>query len=266
MYEVLFVRFGLSVQNPILKPIQDSKNYFYNKGISLLPKNNAEKAYWYYLLQFYPIGLESSSKERGSFGKNYGVKFTKDILNNIFINMDILNRNDMTYDNKYIKDKLVWSYFNAYEEMVHNFHISPNARFLELEAMVKVRDKRVGERMLLVYKMAKAFYSNPKYKNEVKNELLSNHRMKKEHYKALFDNIMIVMASRMHNEIFLCTNIDDQLLIKDMKLYKNKLQEMIYENKLKEADIKHLKYLINIKLIKLIEKISGKCEEGLGNE
>ena len=51
-----------------------------------------------------------------------------------------------------------------------------------------------------------------------------------------------------------------------LKLYKNKLQEMIYENKLKEADIKHLKYLINIKLIKLIEKISGKCEEGLGNE
>lgn len=56
--------------NPLLKPIFFVRDSLYNKGISYLPKNDAEKYVWWYYIKFMPF-ISSKSKMNTSNPQKY---------------------------------------------------------------------------------------------------------------------------------------------------------------------------------------------------
>jgi len=112
MYEVVLVKSGISFTNPILKPFQIPKEYFYYKGIDKLPKDDADRVYWYQMTIFYPIAYEISTSgyKTGNVTHNYGKEFTSKLLNDISVNLEILSKYKLSdYENNvYLQKKLLW--------------------------------------------------------------------------------------------------------------------------------------------------------------
>ena len=265
MYEVLAIKLGFDFRNPILKPLQNIKEYFYNKGLDKFSNTEGERAYWFGQLMFYPIDLSMNSKkmETGSVAKNYGVEFATKYLENLYINLELLSKYSVSdYENKYIKDKLVWIYFMMFSSYVDNYHLIENNILYSNEALLEIRNSDKFLIVKNVYDGAKLFFRNKRYKKEFNKDILEEPRREREFYKTFFNTNTRILYHLMFHQMFRCNNKIGEVLIIDFKRYKINLERIIDE---KNLDLKNLSFLLSIiktKFIKQEQKIINQCNKG----
>jgi len=261
LYEIVGIRLGLSFQNPILKPIQIAKEHFYYKGIEKFPKDEAERAYWYGMIIFYPIGVERSLNklENGAIARDNGVEFAKDLLKNLYMNLELLANHKITdYENEYIKKNIAWQFLMMFNQYVHNLHLNPKYGFSKAKILESVSNNKITK-LLSVYSFSKTFFKNEKYQKEIEEHLLSKPRHYRLYNEIFFDANIMILYNRMYHFRFSCDETIDKVLMRDYLHYKSKLQEIIDENKLKQKSIKYLKSILAIKFVKQEQEAIDEC-------
>ncbi|AXH15187.1 hypothetical protein CP985_09730 [Malaciobacter mytili LMG 24559] len=261
VYETLAVKLGISFQNPILKPIQKSKEYFYYKGKGIFPKDDAEIVYWNLLINFYPklYSINQNRKFPGELVTKYGLDFTSKLLDEILENLEILSKYEIKdyKNNKFIRNKTIWLTSYIFDIYIYNFHLLNDVFFYENKVYNEAKDDEKIKKVILAYKFYKNIFQKEVYQKEINLSSSKYEAYRTIHYTTLFvANSLILFNSISHLRID-C----NKELIEDFKFYKSKIKEQILKDKdltVKEKD--NINFIINeIHFIKVVENIVTQC-------
>lgn len=89
-YGFLVKTLGIDFQNKLISPIKNFRDYFYHKGLSNLPKDEAERAIWFSIFEqkLYNFSVKGGY---GALEKRYGATFAKKFINDIYKNIEIFS-------------------------------------------------------------------------------------------------------------------------------------------------------------------------------
>ena len=259
MYEVIAVQLGISFTNPILKPLQMPKEYFYNKGIKKLPKNDADKVYWYQMLIYYPIvyELNTSGYEVGNVTHNYGIAFTENLLNDIYINLEILSKYELSdyKNNEYIQKKLLWLTSEMFDIYVYNYHRLDYTTFNGWKAIDEARNDEKIKELVFVYQFIKDIFNKSYYQEDFNKYILSKVEYKLDYYQTFFDATTLLLYNRISHQRFNCNNDFDKKLMENFLNFEFLIRQLMKNHEFKQSKINHLNVLLNKTVFIQQEKI-----------
>ena len=265
MYETSLVKLGISFANPILRPFQIPKEYFYNKGVEYLPKNDADRVYWYALLMYYPISYEihTSDYSEGDISKNYGKTFTKSLLNDIYKNLEVLAKYELSdfEQNKYIQKKLTWLTNFMFETYVYNYHLLEDSHFYTNKVLREAQNTEKINKLIKVYNFMKTIFNKGIYKsNFFTRDIIKIPKYEQYFYESFFESNALVFYNRIFYNKFKCDNVIDKMLMKDFIKFNFKLNEIRNNKSLSSGERKHLAIILNeTPFILQIQKIINEC-------
>ena len=254
MYEVIAVQLGISFTNPILKFLQIPKEYFYNKGIKKLPKNVADKVYWYQMLMYYPIvyELSTSGYKVGNVTHNYGIAFTENLLNDIYINLEILSKYELSdyKNNEYIQKKLLWLAAEMFTIYIYNYHLFDDVSFYSEKAIWESENNIKIEKLIFVYLFIEDIFSKTNYQEDFKKYILTNPDYKLNFYETFFEANALIIYNKIYHKKFICNDEFNKKLMNNFIVFKKEIEKIIHNKKARLQDINHVKITISRKYIK----------------
>lgn len=223
MYYIFFIKtMRIDFQNPILYPFKVPRDYFYHRGLSKLPKDDAERALWYKLFQYMPYHY-SVKGIHGSMAKHYGYEFTKKFVDDLYKNIEIFSLYEVSdKQTKDIYEESLEAYINMISLFVHEFHLNKDGYLFRDENIKKVAtDAELYKRFENIYnwhnKVAWRYKKeDPKLFNSVVNIQDGWYSAYSQYYQNIFIVSSFILTYKIHNGIFDCQE--------DKKYFQSKAQ------------------------------------------
>lgn len=219
-YVLLVNKIRIDFQNPILSPLVRGRDYFYHRSLNKLPKNDAERALWFYLFEVMPYNY-SVRGASGSMAKHYGYKFAKKFVDDLYKNIKIFSLYEIS-DKKTldIYDESFKAYVNMVSLYIYEFHLNKNGYLFRDENIEKVAsDYTLFQKFDNLY----VWYSKVawRYKKEDSKQFNRVVNIKNgwySPYTRYYENVYIIssfiLTYKINNNIFNCEQ--------DKKYFKSK--------------------------------------------
>jgi len=148
---------GLDFKSSILKPLKNQVDFYYNRGLTKLPKNDAERVIWFYLFEV-RLYNQSFNGKYGVLTKNYGEDYTKYFLNKIYQNLEYLNKYEISDKNFYYNKILFTFYIHSIEMFIDESGYSKEGYNLEEDYLESItKDEELNKNFLNIYDWKKQF-------------------------------------------------------------------------------------------------------------
>ncbi|MFV0562804.1 hypothetical protein [Malaciobacter mytili] len=241
LYYASFVRFfSIDFQNPILKIFKIPRDYFYQKALEKLPKDEGEKALYFELFEAKLYNF-SVGGAYGSMARHYGINFSKKFIDKVYKNIRILSTQklDKSFTDNIGRD-VIEAYLGLTDIFVADSHLNPQGFiFNEINMKKYATNKELNQRFLNVYNWQNKFTSEyeKNYPKEY-NQVLSKYRGWNSpyiyYYKKKWMLASFILFYFINNNLFNC-EIDKRFLIeRDSSL--NTLIEYTQKNQIFELN------------------------------
>ncbi len=249
LYYASFVRFFyIDFQNPILKIFKIPRDYFYQKALEKLPKNEGEKALYFELFEakLYNFSVRGSY---GSMARHYGVNFSKKFIDKVYENIKILSTQklDKSFTDNIGRD-VIEAYLGLTDIFVFDSHINPEGFIFNKINMKKyATNKELHQRFLNVYTWQNKFllYYEKNYPKEY-NQVLSKYRGWYSpyiyFYKKKWELASFILFYKINNTLFNCEEDKRFLIERDSSL--NTLIEYTKINQISQSYEESFKRII----------------------
>lgn len=254
VYETILIIVGLDIDNPILKPFKYLKELYYSIGIEKLPKDDADRVFWYQLVIYLPIYADYYNKilKIGDFTQIYGKEYSEKLLNDIYFNFELLAKYEFSdYKNKSLQDKFFWLYILMFEEYIYNFHLFNDGEFYSEKVFDEIKNKEKMEKLISVYKFSQNTFNNELYK-EFSKYILEKEQYQLKFYETFFWLDVLIIA---HNNIenkFNCNNNFNKELVNNFLYTEKKIIDLLQSKILSSSKRRQINILLNLKEIKKI--------------
>jgi len=253
IYYVLLVKnVRIDFLNPILSPLKVPRDYFYNKAIDELPKNDAERAMWFDMFEVRPYNF-SVSAHYGGMTRRYGKEFSKAFIQKVYKNIEVLSlypfQDKLTPDLHEDALKVHIDLINLY---IYDFHLHPEGFLYRKETMENLStDFETYKRFQNIYNWNTYFLKNnqQRYEQQFKHAFDPKrgwYSPYKNYYANLLNLSSFILFYKVKNDIFDCSK--DQIYLKNQQSSGSAFNYLLksYPKKSKERKhfSKHFFYLV----------------------
>ncbi len=259
-YSIVIKMTGLDFENSILSPLKKPMDYYYKRGLSKLPKNEAERALWFFLFEIRPYN-QSYKGKYGKLFQNNGLKYTKNYLQRIFDNLRILDKYEISDKNSYLVNNIFKSYIHAVQIYLQDSPYSDGGHVITSKFISKIVRSDYNFYKVFVYihrykqrfleKYSKIFPTI--YKNSFDKEKLGWYSLHRRNSIIDYYLNSYILFYKIHNDEINC--IKDKYLFDARKKAINTLFELNeYSKESNKEDILDLKAYFDLNFTDKNEK------------
>lgn len=218
-YNAFFLEtFRIQTDNLFLFPFREPMLYFYNKGLEKLDKDEPIRASWFN--EFKLMMHNYSNKGRyGSLAKNYGYEYAKDFVDEVYLNIELLNKGKEklnTYSSSGYKNELTTTLLQTFIHYItlytSDYHLNLEGFPMTVENLVRVSmNTDLYERFRNIDKWSEEFilYYKDNYPKEYEAIINPNRGWYSDYRDYYLDNIKIssyILFYEISNKRFDCEN------------------------------------------------------------
>ena len=260
VYELILMKYlKIDINSTILKPFQYFKNLYYNKGLEKLPKNDADRVFWYGLIHYLPIKYDYGKRKPsfGDFTQHYGKQYTEKLLDDIYFNLKLLSEYELSdyKNNKYIQSRLMVITLHMLSVYIYNFHLFSDVNFYSEKVSNEIKNNEKIEKLISIYKFSKKIFNNKIYREDFSKYILED-SYNKYIFNSLYINLdILIISNKLYQKRFICNDDFNKNLVINFISSERNLIEML-NNQIYSKDIK---LLIDYGHIEEIKKLIQPC-------